>query len=118
MWSSCPHVSRPDCIPVLFLPVSTHAILWLYGTDARHSPAILGMPPPLDSCAYKLNFCDRPPRGRFSHLAMFRIGSLLYIPAYISVILYRVFASASDDGNFILMAGEYLLLQLMLKHSC
>lgn len=38
---------------------------------------------------------------------MFRIGSLLYIPAYISVILYRVFASASDDGNLILMAGEY-----------
>ncbi|EPQ52178.1 MFS-1 protein [Gloeophyllum trabeum ATCC 11539] len=48
-----------------------------------------------------------PPRGRFSHLAMFRIGSLLYIPAYLSVILYRVpFASATDDGNFVLMAGN------------
>ncbi|KAJ3535728.1 hypothetical protein NM688_g6935 [Phlebia brevispora] len=46
-----------------------------------------------------------PPRGRFSHLAMFRIGSLLYIPAYLSVILYRVFASASDDGNFFLMCA-------------
>ncbi|KZT25803.1 major facilitator superfamily MFS-1 [Neolentinus lepideus HHB14362 ss-1] len=47
-----------------------------------------------------------PPRGRFSHLAMFRIGSLLYIPAYLSVVLYRIpFASATDDGNFILMAA-------------
>ncbi|KAF8503894.1 major facilitator MFS-1 [Hysterangium stoloniferum] len=43
-----------------------------------------------------------PPRGRFSHLAMFRIGSLLFIPAYISVTLFRVFASA-DGGNFFLM---------------
>ncbi|KAI0074454.1 major facilitator superfamily MFS-1 [Panus rudis PR-1116 ss-1] len=46
-----------------------------------------------------------PPRGRFSHLAMFRIGSLLFIPAYLTVIMYRVFASASDDGNLILMAA-------------
>ncbi|PSS32051.1 hypothetical protein PHLCEN_2v2196 [Hermanssonia centrifuga] len=36
---------------------------------------------------------------------MFRIGSLLYIPAYLSVILYRVFASATDDGNLILMGA-------------
>ncbi|KAH7098826.1 major facilitator superfamily MFS-1 [Auriculariales sp. MPI-PUGE-AT-0066] len=28
-----------------------------------------------------------PPRGRFSHLNMFRIGSALYIPAYLSVII-------------------------------
>ncbi|EJD01298.1 major facilitator superfamily MFS-1 [Fomitiporia mediterranea MF3/22] len=46
-----------------------------------------------------------PPRGRFSHLAMFRIGSLLYIPAYLTVILYRPLASAEDDGNFFLMAA-------------
>ncbi|KZP15768.1 major facilitator superfamily MFS-1 [Athelia psychrophila] len=46
-----------------------------------------------------------PPRGRFSHLAMFRIGSLLFIPAYLTVILYRVFASETDDGNFILMTA-------------
>jgi len=44
-----------------------------------------------------------PPRGRFSHLAMFRIGSLLYIPAYLTVTLYRVFASETEDGNFFLM---------------
>lgn len=36
---------------------------------------------------------------------MFRIGSLLYIPAYLSVILYRVFASDKDDGNLVLMGG-------------
>ncbi|KAG6841094.1 hypothetical protein C0991_001901 [Blastosporella zonata] len=46
-----------------------------------------------------------PPRGRFSHLAMFRVGSLLFIPAYLSVILYRPFASANDDGNFLVMTA-------------
>jgi len=46
-----------------------------------------------------------PPRGRFSHLAMFRIGSALFIPSYLTVILYRAFASPDDDGNFIVMAG-------------
>ncbi|EGO03767.1 hypothetical protein SERLA73DRAFT_102048 [Serpula lacrymans var. lacrymans S7.3] len=46
-----------------------------------------------------------PPRGRFSHLSMFRLGSLLFIPAYLTVILYRVFASPTDDGNFILMTA-------------
>ncbi|KAI0056222.1 major facilitator superfamily MFS-1 [Artomyces pyxidatus] len=45
-----------------------------------------------------------PPRGRFSHLSMFRLGSLLFIPAYLTVTMYRVFASAEDDGNFMLMA--------------
>ena len=34
---------------------------------------------------------------------MFRLGSLLFIPAYASVTIYRVFASADDDGNFLLM---------------
>ncbi|KAH8118483.1 major facilitator superfamily MFS-1 [Phellopilus nigrolimitatus] len=46
-----------------------------------------------------------PPRGRFSHLAMFRIGSLCFIPAYLTVILYRPLASADDDGNFMLMTA-------------
>ncbi|KAF8889625.1 hypothetical protein BD779DRAFT_322787 [Infundibulicybe gibba] len=46
-----------------------------------------------------------PPRGRFSHLAMFRLGSLLFIPAYLSVVLYRPLASAEDDGNFLLMTA-------------
>ena len=44
-----------------------------------------------------------PPRGRFSHLAMFRLGSLLFIPAYASVTIYRVFASAEQNGNSFLM---------------
>ncbi|KAF7351232.1 Histone H2B [Mycena sanguinolenta] len=46
-----------------------------------------------------------PPRGRFSHLAMFRIGSLLFVPAYLVVTLFRPFASASGDGNLVLIAG-------------
>ncbi|KAK7044747.1 histone H2B [Favolaschia claudopus] len=46
-----------------------------------------------------------PPRGRFSHLAMFRVGSALFIPAYLVVTLLRPFASASDDGNLVLMSA-------------
>ncbi|EIW78548.1 hypothetical protein CONPUDRAFT_138776 [Coniophora puteana RWD-64-598 SS2] len=46
-----------------------------------------------------------PPRGRFSHLTMFRIGSFLFIPAYVTVTMYRVFASPNNDGNFILMSA-------------
>ncbi|KAH7100996.1 major facilitator superfamily domain-containing protein [Auriculariales sp. MPI-PUGE-AT-0066] len=30
-----------------------------------------------------------PPRGSLSHLSMFRLGSLLFIPSYITVTLYR-----------------------------
>ncbi|KAF8905262.1 hypothetical protein CPB84DRAFT_1705871 [Gymnopilus junonius] len=45
-----------------------------------------------------------PPRGRFSHLAMFRIGTLMFIPAYLTVVLYRPFANRhSDDSNPFLM---------------
>ncbi|KAJ7359424.1 major facilitator superfamily domain-containing protein [Mycena albidolilacea] len=46
-----------------------------------------------------------PPRGRFSHLAMFRIGSVLFVPAYLVVTLLRPFASASADGNLALMSA-------------
>ncbi|KAF9051419.1 hypothetical protein BJ165DRAFT_1524363 [Panaeolus papilionaceus] len=47
-----------------------------------------------------------PPRGRFSHLSMFRIGSFLFIPAYLTVILYRPFASRdSSESNLFLMAA-------------
>ncbi|KAG2059734.1 hypothetical protein BDR06DRAFT_905245 [Suillus hirtellus] len=46
-----------------------------------------------------------PPRGRFSHLAMFRLGSLLFIPAYLTVTMYRGFASSNDQGSFVLMAA-------------
>jgi len=44
-----------------------------------------------------------PPRGKFSHLAMFRIGSALFIPGYLTVTLYRRFASSRSDGNALLM---------------
>lgn len=45
-----------------------------------------------------------PPRGKFSHLKMFRLGSLLFIPAYLSVILYRPFASSEGGSVFIMTA--------------
>ncbi|CAE6469893.1 unnamed protein product [Rhizoctonia solani] len=44
-----------------------------------------------------------PPLGRFSHLAMFRIGNALFIPAYLSVVLYRHFASADSGGSPLIM---------------
>ena len=46
---------------------------------------------------------------------MFRLGSLLFIPSYLTVTLYRVFASPSDDGNLVLMAGTSLLLPHVLR---
>lgn len=42
--------------------------------------------------------------AQFSHLAMFRIGSALFIPSYVTVTLYRVFASSSEDGNVLVMS--------------
>lgn len=45
-----------------------------------------------------------PPRGRFSHLSMYRLGCFLFIPSYLTVVLYHPFASAEDDGNFFVMA--------------
>ena len=51
-----------------------------------------------------------PPRGRFSHVAMFRIGSALFVPSYLTVTLYRPFASANDDGGILLMAGKRAVL--------
>jgi len=41
---------------------------------------------------------------------MFRIGSALYIPSYLTVTLYRPFASANDDGSTALMTGERFVL--------
>lgn len=37
---------------------------------------------------------------------MFRLGSLLFIPAYLSVTLYHPLAGSGDSGGIILMAGE------------
>ncbi|KAI0282767.1 hypothetical protein BGY98DRAFT_1088003 [Russula aff. rugulosa BPL654] len=47
-----------------------------------------------------------PPRGRFSHLAMFRLGTFLFIPGYITITLYRVFASADSGGTLLLMIRD------------
>jgi len=44
-----------------------------------------------------------PPRGRFSHLAMFRLGTLLFIPGYTTVTLYRVLAGPESSGSLLLM---------------
>ncbi|KAG8875107.1 hypothetical protein FRB97_005392 [Tulasnella sp. 331] len=44
-----------------------------------------------------------PPRGPWSHLAMFRIGSALFIPSYLSVCLYRTLETESEDGNLLVM---------------
>jgi MFS family permease len=44
-----------------------------------------------------------PPRGRFSHLAMFRLGTLLFIPGYTTITLYRVFASPQSGASLLLM---------------
>ncbi|PPQ77975.1 hypothetical protein CVT25_015442 [Psilocybe cyanescens] len=50
-----------------------------------------------------------PPRGRFSHLAMFRIGTVMFIPAYLTVVLYRPFANKHpDDSNPFLMFEDVL----------
>lgn len=38
---------------------------------------------------------------------MFRIGSALFIPAYLTVTLYRAFASEKSEGNLIVMLGEH-----------
>lgn len=47
-----------------------------------------------------------PPLGRFSHLQMFRIGCLLYVPAYFSLPLVRLIASPDKSGGFAVMTGE------------
>lgn len=58
---------------------------------------------------------NRPPRGRFSHLAMFRIGTILFIPSYLTVVLYRPLASAEDGGNALLMIGTLILVYHKLR---
>ncbi|KAK2461247.1 hypothetical protein APHAL10511_006774 [Amanita phalloides] len=46
-----------------------------------------------------------PPRGKFSHLSMFRIGSILFIPAYLLVIPLRPIAASLGGENVIIMSG-------------
>lgn len=109
-FTSCPHVPGTNRVSVLLLSVRianapmTCSPLLTWARAQKHWVRLFALLLPHVPLAQPP--FDRPPRGRFSHLAMFRIGSLLYIPAYLSVVLYRVFASDKDDGNLILMAGE------------
>lgn len=42
---------------------------------------------------------------------MFRLGSLLFIPAYLTVTLYRHFASDGNGNSFFVMAGTRALFR-------
>lgn len=96
-----------NCVPILSVSVSvliskqhiplTTSCKQKHGVSSGHSEVV----------GFRLSIIFSPPRGKFSHLMMFRLGSVLFIPAYLSVILYRPFASAEDDGNFLVMAGEH-----------
>ncbi|KAJ3806902.1 major facilitator superfamily domain-containing protein [Lentinula aff. lateritia] len=45
-----------------------------------------------------------PPRGRLSHLTMYRLGTILFIPAYLTVVLYRTpFGYPDDHKKSVLM---------------
>jgi hypothetical protein len=110
---SCVDVPRANCVPILSLPVRLFLfncrislaltfLTWeiLSGTLGGSSPGRF----------IQLQTSDRarssPPRGRFSHLAMFRLGTFLFIPGYITITLYRVFASADSGGTLLLMIRE------------
>ncbi|KAF8609910.1 hypothetical protein BDV93DRAFT_517136 [Ceratobasidium sp. AG-I] len=45
-----------------------------------------------------------PPLGRFSHLSMFRIGGVLLIFSYVSVIFVRPFAKSGASGGMVMTA--------------
>ena len=113
-------VSCANCLPIRPVSVSDPscglraqllvAVVMIHYCRAGISGAQIRLPTDLSTLPVDLHshYVGRPPRGRFSHLAMFRIGAMLFIPSYLSVILYRVFASASDDGNLILMSGVFV----------
>ncbi|KAJ3863277.1 hypothetical protein EV359DRAFT_43448 [Lentinula novae-zelandiae] len=45
-----------------------------------------------------------PPRGQLSYLTMYRLGTILFIPAYLTVVLYRVpFGYSYDRKKWVLM---------------
>jgi len=47
-----------------------------------------------------------PPRGRLSHLTMYRLGTSLFIPAYLTVVLYRIpFGHPDGSGKSALMTA-------------
>ncbi|KAJ3914562.1 hypothetical protein F5877DRAFT_50237 [Lentinula edodes] len=45
-----------------------------------------------------------PPRGQLSHLTMYRLGTILFVPAYLTVVLYRApFGYPDDHKKSVLM---------------
>lgn len=47
---------------------------------------------------------------------MFRIGTIMFIPAYLTVVLYRPFANVHpDDSNPFLMFGMFFYMLLPLE---
>ena len=112
---SCVNVPRTNCVPILSLPVRLFLLNCSHFTGT-HLPTLAweilsatsGKSPPRRFI--QLQTPDRavssPPRGRFSHLAMFRLGTFLFIPGYITVTLYRVLASPESGGSLLLMTRE------------
>ena len=92
---SCSHVPSPNRISILSLSVCTRSF-----PEIRHHWCWLN---PRRNIGYVHLSRDyflkgwllflSPPRGRFSHLAMFRIGTIMFIPAYLTVVLYRPLAN-------------------------
>jgi hypothetical protein len=54
-----------------------------------------------------------PPLGKFSHLQMFRLGCMFYIPSYMALPLLRAFASPDQSGGFLIMTRESSLIVAM-----
>jgi hypothetical protein len=95
-----------NCVSVLSLPVRLRLSAFTCPLTWDVLPATLGESLPGHfqfSLRYLTTVGFRPPRGRFSHLAMFRVGTLLFIPGYLTVTLYRVFASPESGGSLTLM---------------
>ncbi|KAH9046803.1 hypothetical protein EDB84DRAFT_603580 [Lactarius hengduanensis] len=59
-----------------------------------------------------------PPRGRFSHLAMFCSGTLLFILGYTTVTLYRVFAGPQSGASPLLMIHPRPRQSARNQHCC
>ncbi|KAM6503416.1 hypothetical protein JOM56_000359 [Amanita muscaria] len=55
-----------------------------------------------------------PPRGKFSHLSMYRLGSVMFIPAYLFVIHLRPFVmpASTESGGVVVSFGLILATAL------
>ncbi|KAL7424554.1 hypothetical protein Q5752_000238 [Cryptotrichosporon argae] len=61
-----------------------------------------------------------PPLGRFNHLQMFRLGSCLFIPAYLMLPILHSVANPDQEGGFFVMATLSLCQRhpLLRRHDC